>query len=330
MEVLKMNTSNRISYPIALALLAVYFPWGGTYLAMKFAVETLPPFLLAGIRFVIAGAILYIWEASKGTRFPEKLHWRNATIIGGLMLLGGNSLVVWAEQTVPSSIAALLIATVPLWMTLFAWIWQGNAKPNKYVIFGLLLGFLGQILLVSNSIQHANYNASQVYGYLILTFSSFSWAIGSLYSRKAQLPQSAIMSIAIQNIMGGILCLIAGISLGELNLLNIDDISARSLFSLAYLIFIGSIIGFSAYIWVLKAAEPAIASTYAYINPVVAVFLGWAFANEQLTSKDGIAALIILASVFLITRSSAPKSQNTLLKTANSTNLLSVLFLSLR
>ncbi|SFL71018.1 EamA family transporter [Pelosinus propionicus] len=302
-----MNSSNRITFPIVIALLAVYFPWGGTYLAMKFAVETLPPFLLAGTRFVIAGAILYLWEVYKGTKTPDTLHWRNAAIIGGLMLLGGNSLVVWAEQTVSSGIAALIVATVPLWMTILAWIWQGNARPTIYVLLGLLLGFLGQVLLVSNSFHSSSYDSSQIYGYLVSMFASLSWAIGSLYSRKAQLPKSALMSIAIQNIMGGVLCLIVAISLGELGQLNIEQVSTRSLFSFAYLIFIGSIIGFSAYIWVLKATEPAIASTYAYVNPIVAVFLGWAFANEQLTSSTAIAALIILASVFLITRNAAPK-----------------------
>jgi drug/metabolite transporter (DMT)-like permease len=323
MEGLKMTSPNRISYPIVLALLAVYFPWGGTYLAIKFAVETLPPFLLAGIRFVIAGAMLYVWEFSRGTKTPEKLHWRNATVIGGLMLLGGNSLVVWAEQTVSSGVAALIIATVPLWMTLLAWIWQGNSKPNIYVTLGLLLGFIGQMLLVSNSVSYSSYNPSQIYGYLLLTIASFSWAVGSLYSRKAQLPKSVTMSIAIQNLMGGLLCLLVGISLGELSQLNIEHISTRSILSLAYLIFIGSIIGFSAYIWVLKAAEPAIVSTYAYVNPVVAVFLGWAFANEQLTSKDALAAMIILISVILITKNSTSKKPDSPLKAQKSTCSLS-------
>lgn len=318
-----MNLSNRISYPIVLALLAVYFPWGGTYLAMKFAVETLPPFLLAGIRFVVAGILLYIWEASRGTKSPEKIHWRNATIIGGLMLLGGNSLVVYAEQTVPSGIAALIIATVPLWMTLLAWLWQGSAKPNIYVTLGLLLGFLGQILLVGNSIQYSSYNTSHVFGYLILTFAALFWAVGSLYSRKAQLPKSAIMSIAIQNLMGGILCLIVGISLGELSQLNIENVSILSILSLIYLIFVGSIIGFSAYIWVLKKAEPAIVSTYAYVNPLVAVFLGWTFANEQLTSKDTIAAIIILVSVILISVNSTKKKVDSPLKTQKTTGSFS-------
>jgi drug/metabolite transporter (DMT)-like permease len=307
--------SNRISYPIILALCAVYFAWGGTYLAMRFAVETLPPFLLAGTRFVIAGLLLYLWETAKGTKTPEKIHWRNATVIGGLMLLGGNSLVVWAEQTISSGIAALIIATVPLWMTLFAWLWQGSAQPNAYVIGGLLLGFLGQILLVNNSLQNSNYHPEQFSSYLILTFSALFWAVGSLYSRKAHLPVSALMSVAIQNLTGGILCLLVGISLGELSQLDLANVSTRSLLSLAYLIFIGSLIGFSAYIWVLKKAEPAIASTYAYVNPVVALFLGWTFANEQLTLSNAVAAIIILAAVVLITKSqktasSLPKRQS--------------------
>jgi len=301
-----MSPSNRLSFPVILALLAVYLAWGGTYLGIRFAVETMPPFLLAGTRFVIAGLLLYSWEAARGTTRPEKIHWRNATIIGGLLLLGGNSLVVWAEQAVPSGIAALIVATEPLWITLLAWLWQGDAKPNIYVITGLILGLAGQTLLVSSSIQ-LNSDHSQVFGYIILSLAALFWAIGSLYSRQAQMPKSAIMSIAIQNLMGGILCLTVGVSVGELGQLNIAHVSARSLVSFAYLVFAGSIIGYSAYIWVLQKTEPAIASTYAFVNPVIAVFLGWALANEQLTIKDIMAVIIILASVILITVNANPK-----------------------
>ncbi|WP_371380188.1 EamA family transporter [Sporomusa aerivorans] len=298
-----------MNFSIILALLAVYFAWGGTYLAMRFAVETLPPFLLAGIRFTLAGMLLYFWEFARGTKNPEKTHWRNAGIIGGLMLLGGNSLVVWAEQTIPSGIAALIVATVPLWITIFAWIWQGGAKPNRYVIAGLGLGFVGQVLLVCNSWQSTTYQPEQFSGYIILTFSALFWAAGSVYSRQAELPSSSLMSIAIQNLTGGILCLLVGIFAGELSQLNLGNISARSLYSLAYLIFIGSLIGFSAYIWVLKKAEPAIVSTYAYVNPIVAVFLGWYFANENLTINDGLAAISIVAAIILITKSQRKVTQ---------------------
>jgi drug/metabolite transporter (DMT)-like permease len=301
-----MSPSNRLSYPVILALLAVYLAWGGTYLGIRFAVETMPPFLLAGTRFVIVGLLLYSWEMVRGTTRPEKIHWRNATIIGGLLLLGGNSLVVWSEQAVPSGVAALIIATEPLWITLLAWLWQGDAKPNIYVITGLILGFAGQIVLVSSSMQ-LNSNHSQVFGYIILSLAALFWAIGSLYSRQAQMPKSAIMSIAIQNLMGGMLCLIVGMSVGELGRLNIAHVSTRSLVSFAYLVFAGSIIGYSAYIWVLQKTEPAIASTYAFVNPVIAVFLGWAIANEQLTIRDIMAVIIILASVILITVNSQPK-----------------------
>ncbi len=307
-----MSAAQRISYPIVLALLAVYFAWGGTYLAMRFAVETLPPFLLAGVRFVTAGLLLYLWELARGTKNPGTLHWRNATVIGGLMLLGGNSLVVWAEQTISSGVAALIVATVPLWMTLLAWLWQGGAKPDKYVISGLMLGFLGQIVLVSNSWQSSAYQPEQLSGYLILTFAALFWAAGSVYSRKAQLPASALMAIAIQNLSGGILCLLVGISLGEVSQLQVDSISTRSLLSLAYLIFIGSLIGFSAYIWVLKKAEPAIVSTYAYVNPIVAVLLGCLFANEHLTKNDALAAVSIVAAVILITKSARTKQSYSL------------------
>lgn len=301
-----MNVFTSLSYPIVLALLAVYFAWGGTYLAMHIAVETLPPFLMAGIRFVIAGLLLYLWETFRGTAAPTKLHWRNAAISGGLMLLGGNALVVWAEQTVSSGIAALIVATVPLWMTLFAWLWYGEAKPTLSVITGLVLGFLGQILLISNSWQSSGYHTAPLTGYLVLTFAALFWAVGSVYSRKAQLPASSLMSISLQNIAGGALCLGVGLLTGEPAKLHLADLSAQSLWALAYLIFIGSLIGFSAYIWVLKKAEPALVSTYAYVNPLVAVFLGYVFADEPITTHIALAACIIVVAVILITKPRKP------------------------
>jgi len=296
-----------ITFPIASALLAVYLLWGGTYIAMKFAIETMPPFLMAGIRFMTAGLIIFIWQLIKGVKNPTILHWKNAGIVGGLLLLGGNGGVVWAEQTVSSGIAAIIVAMVPLWMALLAWLWQGGNRPNKMVFLGLGLGFIGIILLVKNAGGEILNTTGQWLGYLVLVGSSICWATGSLYSRKVTLPSAPFMGIALQMIMGGSFCFLFGLLSGEWTQLDIAQISIHSASALGYLILFGSIIGFSAYIWLLKVAEPTIVSTYAYVNPVVAVILGWWLAGEQLTIQDIFAATIILVSVVIITRANSRK-----------------------
>lgn len=235
-----------ISLPIAIALVAVYIFWGGTYIAMKFAIETLPPFIMAGIRFITAGAIVYFWQLARGVEKPNAGHWKNAAIVGGLMLFGGNGGVVWAEQIVSSGIAAIIIATVPLWMALLAWLWQGGTRPSSMVTIGLILGFVGIILLVKNSSVEAAQSSAQWIGYAVLVGASISWAAGSLFSRIAKLPSAPLMAIALQMLTGGLLCLLFGLINGELSMLNLDLVSARSVLSLGYLIFFGSIIGFSA------------------------------------------------------------------------------------
>ncbi|SMC33439.1 drug/metabolite exporter YedA [Sporomusa malonica] len=296
-----------ITTPVAAALLAVYIFWGGTYLAMKFAIETLPPFTMAGLRFVIAGAIMYVWQVAQGGERPQAIHWKNAAIVGGLLLLGGNGGVVWAEQLVSSGIAAIIVATVPLWMALLSWLWQGGKRPGSMVLFGLVLGLVGIILLVKGSGGEAADTAEMWFGYAILLFAAISWAAGSLYSRVAKLPSAPFMSIALQMLTGGLCCLLAGLVTGEWTSLDFSQVSTRSLLSVGYLIFFGSIIAFSAYIWLLKKADPTLVSTYAYVNPVVAVLLGWAFAGEQMSLQSALAATIILAAVIIITKASTRK-----------------------
>lgn len=297
-----------ITLPIAAALVAVYVFWGGTYLAMKFAIETMPPFLMAGIRFITAGAIMYVWQAAKGVERPRLIHWKNAAIVGGLLLLGGNGGVVWAEKVVPSGIAAIIVATVPLWMALLGWLWQGGNRPAGLVSLGLALGFIGITLLVKSSETEVTNVSSQWIGYIILLAASISWAAGSLYSRVAKLPSAPFMAISLQMLTGGMLCLVFGLLSGEWEQLHLLQISMRSALSLSYLIIFGSIIGFSAYIWLLKAANPTVVSTYAYVNPIVAVILGWALAGERMTTQDGMAAFVIVLAVIIITIANSRKS----------------------
>lgn len=298
-----------LTLPIAAGLLAVYIFWGGTYLAMKFAIETMPPFMMAGIRFMTAGAIVYAWQVSRGASKPTVTQWKNAAIVGGLLLLGGNGGVVWAEQMVSSGIAAIIVATVPLWMALIAWLWQGGSRPNGMVMGGLLIGFIGIILLVKSSGSDLSGTTTPWIGYASLVAASLSWAVGSIYSRIAKLPEAPLLAIAMQMLTGGFFCLVFGIITGESGRFDVMAISMQSALALGYLIIFGSIVGFSAFIWLLKAADPTIVSTYAYVNPIVAVILGWALAGEQMTLQAALAAVIIVISVVMITKGNQQKGK---------------------
>lgn len=286
-------------WSVTSALAAIYLIWGSTYLAIRWAVETIPPLLMAGTRFLIAGALLYGWMRWRGAPRPEPFHWVSATLVGGCLLLGGNGGVVWAEKEgFPSGLTALLIATVPLWMALLEWL--RGVRPKGRVVLGLALGFAGIALLIGPADLALGSRTDPV-GATVIILASLSWAFGSLYSRRARLPESALLATAMEMLMGGALQLGAGSLLGEWSKLNLSGVSLHSLFSLVYLILFGSLVGFTAYIWLLRVSTPALVSTYAYVNPVVAVLLGAALAGEELTSRTLLAAVIILAGVALIT-----------------------------
>jgi len=282
------------------AFAAVYLIWGSTYLAIRFAIETVPPFLMAGARFLLAGVVLYAWMRLRGRSRPTYYHWISAAIVGGLLLLGGNGGVVWAEQRVPSGLTALLITCVPLWMALLNWLRPGGVRPSVAVATGLLAGFGGVTLLVGPGEFAGGAHVDPVGG-LVLLLASLSWAAGSLYSRYARFPDSALLATGMEMIAGGALLLLASAATGEWARLDLGAVSLTSLVSFAYLIAFGSLVGFTAYIWLLRVSTPARVSTYAYVNPVVAVFLGWAFAGEPLTPRTLIAAAIIICAVVLIT-----------------------------
>jgi len=301
----KNLTAKPPRWRVVTAFASVYLIWGSTYLAIRIAVETMPPFLMAGIRFLIAGAILYAWTRWRGTPQPTRAHWLAATCVGGLLLLGGNGGVVWAAQHVPSGLTALLIATVPLWMALLNWLRPGGAKPSNGIIVGLMLGFMGITLLIGPSKLASGHHVDSL-GAAVLIIASLSWAAGSLYSRRAQLPASPLLATGMEMLTGGALLLIASLLFGEWTSFELSAPSLRSWLALSYLIFFGALIGFTAYIWLLRVTTPAQASTYAYVNPVVAIFLGWAFAGEPLTARTLLAAAIIVAAVVVITTQRAP------------------------
>ena len=291
------------------AFAAVYIIWGSTYLAIRFAIETLPPFLMAGSRFLVSGALLYAVARARGAERPERRNWTATAVIGALLLLGGNGGVVWAEQRVPSGLAALLVATVPVWMVTLEWL-RGGLRPTRGVVAGLMLGMAGLALLIGPG-EFAGGRGVDTLGAIVLVAASLSWATGSIYSRSAPLPKSPILTTGMEMLAGGVLLTLLGLATGELGRLDVAAASTKSWLALLYLVLFGSLIGFTAYIWLLKVSTPAKASTYAYVNPVVAVLLGWLFANEPLSVRTLLAAAVIIAGVALITLTKKPAAAET-------------------
>jgi drug/metabolite transporter (DMT)-like permease len=285
---------------IIAAFASIYTIWGSTYLAIRYAVETTPPFIMGGVRFVISGALLYIWARYRGAPAPTRLHWRNAVIAGGFLLLGGNGAVVWAEQFVPSGLTALLVSILPFWLVIIEWARPPRKRPSVAVLLGLVLGFIGIIVLVGPGDVGGQGNISPV-GALVLILGSLSWAIGSFWSRDASLPESGLLTTGMEMLGGGALLLIVGVLSGDLSHFDIHHVSRASAIGLAYLITFGSLLGFTSYIWLLDKVSPAHLGTYAYVNPIVAVLLGWAIAGETLSVRTGVAAAIVICAVALIT-----------------------------
>jgi len=294
------NSTAPSRWKIAAAFAAIYIIWGSTYLGIRFAIETIPPFLMAGVRFLLAGAMLYGWARVRGAPRPLRVHWRSAAIIGALLLLGGNGGVTWGEQHIASGLAALLVATVPIWIAALDWLRPGGTRPDGPVIAGLLLGFVGILLLVGPG-NLGGGEGNYTLGTLAVLGAAFSWALGSLYSKRAPLPGDALQGIGMEMLAGGVWLWLAGTLAGEWGQLNLGAISLRSGLALAYLTLFGSLVGFTAYVWLLRVVSPARAATYAYVNPVVAVFLGWALAGEELTPLTLVAAAVIIAGVVITT-----------------------------
>ena len=283
-----------------IALLALYIVWGSTYLGIRFAVETIPPFLHAALRFLISGVILYIWRRAAGDPAPTASHWRSTAIVGTALLLGGNGLVAWAEQTVPSGIAALMITTSPFWLVLFESLRVGGTKPTWQAILGLVIGFMGVFILVGPAEITGAEGGFDTFGIILLLLAPLFWSMGSIYAKGADMPTSTLLSTGMQMLTGAVALFLVSLVRGELNGFNPGLVSTRSWLALAYLITFGSLIGFVAYGWLLHNAPVSLMSTYAYVNPVVAVLLGSLFAAEPLNGRILIAAAIIIGSVVLI------------------------------
>jgi drug/metabolite transporter (DMT)-like permease len=277
---------------------ALWIIWGSTYLAIRVAIETLPPFLMSGVRFLVAGAMLYAWMRRRGEPVPTAPQWRAAAVIGGLLLLCGNGGVAWAEQYIPSGLAALIVAVVPIWMVLFDWI-GGAARPRRAVIAGLALGFLGVGVLVGPEDLVVGSPVDPI-ATTVIVGGTIAWALGSIYSRGAPMPGSPRMSTAIQMLCGGALLTVAGALTGELGRVDLASVSLRSAAAWSYLVIFGSIVAYNAYVYLLRHTEPAKASTYAYVNPVIAVLLGWALLGEPLGPRVMLAVAMIIPAVAMI------------------------------
>ena len=292
---LGMKTSHWI------ALFSVYLFWGGTYLAIRFGVETIPPFTLAAVRFLVAGTILFTWRRLAGDPMPKRFEWRSAAIVGLLMLLGGNGGLVWAEQRVNSGVAALLVGSVPMFMVMIDGLRPGGRRPTLGALLGVLFGFGGIALLISPTQWVGASHAVDPLGVLALLVGSLLWSLGSLVNRDARLPESPLLGTGMAMLAGGAGLLLAATLTGEWGRLDLAAVSTRSLFGLVYLIVFGSLVGFAAYTWLLRVAPTPLVSTYAYVNPLVALLLGTLLAGEPLTPRVLVSALIIVSSIALIT-----------------------------
>jgi len=286
-----------MKWKIATAFLCVYVFWGMTYLAMRVAVVEIPPHVMAGGRFVVAGLVLYAWARYRGAARPTRRQWWASAVIGAFLLLGGNASVAWAEQRVPSGLAAVLIGVVPIWMVGMEWA-RGGTRPAKRVIGGLLLGVLGVGLLVS---QHSGPQTEvDLLGAAVLVLASASWAWGSVRSKSAPLPPSPFLATSMEMISGGIIILAVAALAGQFHGFHITAISGRAIAAWLFLVVFGSLIAFTAYIWLLGVTSIAKVGTYAYVNPIVAVLLGWAILDEPVTLRTVMATLVILLGVALV------------------------------
>lgn len=286
---------------VAAALLIVYVIWGSTYLAIAVMIETLPPLLTAGARFMVAGLLMLgalvaharLRPREAPVERPTAAHWRSAFIVGGLLLLGGNGGVVLAEQFIPSGMAAVLVATVPIWLAVFDAI-LARRRPSVLVVGGLIAGIVGVAILLA---PVEGIDELDPLGIGLVVVAAISWAIGSLYARRAPLPRSQLLGTGLEMLAGGIVLVAAGSLLGEIGRTDVSSFSLRSILALAYLIGFGSIVAFTAYTWLLANVSVSTVGTYAYVNPIVAVALGAVILSEPITIRTLVATVIIIGAV---------------------------------
>lgn len=294
--------STPLKWRIVGAFIIICGVWGSSYLGIKFALETIPPFLLSSVRFMFAGLVMILLARRQGVPLPTRVQWRKAFFTGFFMFALANSMLVWAQKFMPSGLAATLYATVPLWFALLGWLWLGQDRPGWRVIAGLIMGLVGVVLLIQPGESAGN---AQPMGVLMIMIGAFSWTFGSLLSRKSPTSRSPVLSSGMYTLAGGFIMLVMSIVTGEWSSFDLAAVSMKSFLSMLHLIFSSSIIAFLAYMWLLTVTTPNRVATYAFINPVIAVFLGWLLGGEQLTVQELIAAVVILMAVILIVTAQA-------------------------
>ena len=283
---------------VVLAFAIVYLVWGSTYLFIRYADQTIPPFLLSATRFIVAGTLLSTWAVLRGAQWPTRENWKAIVIIGVLFFPCANAVVVWAETRIGSGIAALLVAVEPLWVAVLLTLFT-RRRPPAAVLAGIVLGFCGLVILVGPKLTTGGAGVDVTVA-LALMGASCSWALGSVYGRTAPLPREPLLAAGLEMLVGGIGALLVGIVAGEPHRLVLAAVSERSIIALAYLTVLGSIVAFTAYNWLVTVEAPSRVATYAYVNPVIAVLLGAAVAGEPLTPRIGVAALVIVTAVVLV------------------------------
>lgn len=290
----------RPSAKLIAAFACIYFIWGSTFLAIKYAIATLPPFAMAAMRFLISGSVLLLWSRVRSSVRPKPIHWLHAFIIGVLMLTIGNGAVVWSELRISSGLAALVVSVIPLWVVLMEWLRPGGQRPHGLTFVGVVLGLLGMVLLIGPGALRRSSDVDPVAA-LVLLAGSLTWSIATVFGRHAAVPGYPPLTSAMQLLGGAVGLIVLSVAAGEPAQLQRSDFTPQAILAVLYLATFGSIVAFSAYSWLLRVAQPARIATYAYVNPVVAMILGWAIAGEKLTATTIAAGAVILSGVALIT-----------------------------
>jgi len=285
---------------LVMAFAAIYLIWGSTYLGIRVAVETMPPFLMAGMRFAVAGVLIFSFLMIRGASWPTAMQWRDQVIVGIFLLLGGNAIVSWSEQRTPSGITSLILGSSPLFMVGLDWIRPGGRRPTASLVFGVAVGIVGIALLLGPGSIPAGYRPPAI-DIIALFTASISWWVGSLYSKHSATATPLLMASSMQMLSGSLFMLLTGLILGEGGTLHFSMITPHSWLAFSYLVVAGSIVAFPVYVWLLEHSTPAKVSTYAYVNPVVAVILGWAILGEPLNLRILLASAVIIGAVAIIT-----------------------------
>lgn len=293
-----------------LAFTTIYLVWGSTYLAIRVAVETMPPFAMAAVRFALAGALLFTFLRLRGVAMPTARQWRDAAISGFFLLLGGNGLVTWAERTVPSGVTALLIGSGPVFVVLVEWLWPGGRRPTLLTFFAMLLGFAGVAWLAAPWETTADHAIDST-GAATIVLACLSWSIGAIFGKRVRDPAPPFMAAACQMLAGSAFLALAAWAHGDFAAWDNSTITPKAWLAFLYLIFAGSLAGYCAFVWLVKHASPARTATFAYVNPVVAVFLGWLILDETILGRTLAASAIIILSVIIVSTARPPAPKTT-------------------